>query len=62
MSLTDYNARVLLVSSELLAGVVFEGAFYSRGRSIRGCGLFLSASLLLKFSANIITLSLKVLS
>ena len=28
------NARVLLVSSELLAGVVFEGAFYSRARSI----------------------------
>ena len=26
--------RVLLVSSELLAGVVFEGAFYSRARSI----------------------------
>ena len=30
----DWNARVLLVSSELLAGVVFEGAFYSRARSI----------------------------
>ena len=28
------NARVLLVSSELLAGVVFEGAFYSRTWSI----------------------------
>ena len=26
--------RVLLVSSELLAGVVFEGALYSRARSI----------------------------
>ena len=25
----DCNARVLLVSSELLAGVVFEGAVYS---------------------------------
>ena len=25
----DLNARVLLVSSELLAGVVFEGAVYS---------------------------------
>ena len=25
----DWNARVLLVSSELLAGVVFEGAVYS---------------------------------
>ena len=24
----DSNARVLLVSSELLAGVVFDGAFY----------------------------------
>ena len=30
----DWNARILLVSSELLAGVVFEGAFYSRARSI----------------------------
>ena len=30
----DWNVRVLLVSSELLAGVVFEGAFYSRARSI----------------------------
>ena len=30
----DWNARVQLVSSELLAGVVFEGAFYSRARSI----------------------------
>ena len=30
----DWNARVLLVSSVLLAGVVFEGAFYSRARSI----------------------------
>ena len=30
----DWNARVLLVSNELLAGVVFEGAFYSRARSI----------------------------
>ena len=30
----DWNACVLLVSSELLAGVVFEGAFYSRARSI----------------------------
>ena len=30
----DWNARVLLVPSELLAGVVFEGAFYSRARSI----------------------------
>ena len=30
----DWNARVLLVTSELLAGVVFEGAFYSRARSI----------------------------
>ena len=29
-----WNARVLLVSSELLAGVVFEGAFYSRAQSI----------------------------
>ena len=28
------NASVLLVSSELLAGIVFEGAFYSRARSI----------------------------
>ena len=28
------NARILLVSSELLAGVVFEGAFYSRAWSI----------------------------
>ena len=35
---------------------------YSRARSIRGRGLFLSASRLLNFSANIITLSLKVLS
>ena len=26
--------RALLVSSELLAGFVFEGAFYSRARSI----------------------------
>ena len=26
----DWNARVLLVSNELLAGVVFEAAFYSR--------------------------------
>ena len=58
----DWNARVLLVSSGLLAGVVFEGAFYSRARSIQGRGLFLSASQLLNFSANIITLSLKVLS
>ena len=40
----DWNARVLLVSSELLAGVVFEGALYSRAWSIRGRGLFLSAS------------------
>ena len=30
----DWNARVLLVSSELLVGVLFEGAFYSRVRSI----------------------------
>ena len=30
----DWNACVLLVSSELLAGVVFEGALYSRARSI----------------------------
>ena len=30
----DSKARVLLVSSELLEGVVFEGAFYSRARSI----------------------------
>ena len=30
----DWDARVLLVSSELLAGVVFEGAFYSRAQSI----------------------------
>ena len=30
----DWNARVPLVSSELLAGVVFEGAFYLRARSI----------------------------
>ena len=30
----DWNARFLLVSSKLLAGVVFEGAFYSRARSI----------------------------
>ena len=30
----DWNALVLLVSSELLAGVVFEGTFYSRARSI----------------------------
>ena len=36
-------------------------ALYSRARSIRGRGLFLSASQLLNFSANIITLSLKVL-
>ena len=35
---------------------------YSRARSIRGHGLFLSASWLLNFSANIMTLSLKVLS
>ena len=30
----DWNTRVLLVSSELLACVVYEGAFYSRARSI----------------------------
>ena len=36
-------------------------ALYSRAHSIRGRGLFLSASWLLNFSANIITLSLKVL-
>ena len=30
----DWNVHVLLVSSEFLAGVVFEGAFYSRARSI----------------------------
>ena len=30
----DWNAHILLVSSELLAGVVFEGELYSRARSI----------------------------
>ena len=28
------SVHVLLVSSKLLAGVVFEGAFYSRAQSI----------------------------
>ena len=41
----DKNARVLFVSSELLADVVFEGAFYSRPQYIN------SASRLLNFSA-----------
>ena len=35
---TEWNTRVLLVSSELLAGL------YSRARPIRGRGLFLSTS------------------
>ena len=32
--ISSIRMRVLLVSSELLAGVVFEGVFYSRARSI----------------------------
>ena len=52
----DWNARVLLGSSELLEGVVFEGAFYSRARSI---SFSLSVT---KFFSKHNNLSLKALS
>ena len=55
--------RVILVSSELLAGV-FESSFYSRARSIRGRSILIQPLGYKNFqhqhfSANIITLSSK---
>ena len=52
LSITVFPRLERARSSELLAGIVFEGAFYSRARSIRGRGLFLSVSVTKFFSKH----------